>query len=51
MLSESLVGPLAPQIESYDEQITQREGLSETEKRTLIDDIKALALRSVAGTV
>ena len=51
MLSEALVGPLAPQIESYDEQISQREALSEAEKRALIEEIKALALRSVAGTV
>lgn len=51
MLSESLVGPLAPQIESYDEQITQREALTEKEKRALIDSLKALALRSVAGIV
>jgi AcrR family transcriptional regulator len=51
MLSESLVGPLAPQIESYDEQITQREALTESEKRALIDSLKALALRSVAGIV
>lgn len=51
MLSESLVGPLAPQIESYDEQITQREALTEKEKRALIDSLKALALRSVSGIV
>lgn len=51
MLSESLVGPLAPQIESYDEQITQREALTKDEQRDLIEHLKALALRSVAGTV
>jgi len=49
MLSESLVGPLAPQIESYDEQISQREALTEEEKNALLSNIKALALRSVAG--
>jgi len=51
MLSESLVGPLAPQYDSYDEQISQREALSKSEKRALIESLKALALRSVAGIV
>lgn len=51
MLSESLVGPLAPEMESYEEQIGQRESLSDEETRSLIEDIKALALRSVAGTL
>jgi len=51
MLSEALVGPLAPQIESYEEQINQREALSLEDRQSLIENIKALALRSVAGTL
>jgi len=51
ILSEALVGPLAPQLESYEEQVGQREALTEEEKQTLIREIKALALRSVAGRV
>ncbi|NVK38029.1 MAG: TetR/AcrR family transcriptional regulator [Gammaproteobacteria bacterium] len=51
MLSEALVGPLAPQVESTGEQLVHPTSLSDTEKATLIEQIKALALRSVAGTV
>lgn len=51
ILSEALVGPLAPQLQSYEAQVGQREALTEEEKLTLIREIKSLALRSVAGTV
>ncbi|GAA6136139.1 TetR/AcrR family transcriptional regulator [Oceaniserpentilla sp. 4NH20-0058] len=51
MLSEALVGPLAPQMVTYEEQVGQREALSEEEKLTLIREIKSLALRAVAGRV
>lgn len=51
MLSEALVGPLAPQVENSGEALLQRAFITDAEKATLIEEIKALALRSVAGTM
>lgn len=47
MLAESLVGPLAPKAQSFDEQLTEREQFSVEQKQTLLDEITALCLRAV----
>lgn len=47
MLAESMVGPLAPTVGSYEEQIEDRVAVSEDVKDHLIKEITALALRTV----
>lgn len=49
MLAEALVGPLGPQISSYEEQLDERAALTEQEQTHLINEISALALRCVGG--
>ncbi len=51
MLSEALVGPLAPQVETAEEPVLHHGAITDAEKAILIEEIKALALRSVAGAV
>lgn len=51
MLAEALVGPLAPEAMSYEEQLTERESLTEEHKQQLVKAITALSLRAVGVQV
>ncbi len=47
ILSEALVGPLAPHASTYEEQVSERESLSDDQQAGLLKSITALALRAV----
>ncbi len=50
MLAESLVGPLSPQLSSVQEQVSERETLTEADKSELLNEILAMALRAVEAS-
>lgn len=51
MLAEALVGPLAPEAMSYEEQLNERESLTQEHKQQLVKAITALSLRAVGANM
>ena len=49
LLTEALVGPLAPHADTFEGQLGERESLSVQEKNALLSDITQLALRAVGS--
>jgi len=49
LLTEALVGPLAPHADAFDEKLAERESLSIHDKEVLLAEIIQLALRAVGS--
>lgn len=49
LLTEALVGPLAPHADTFDHQVGERESLSVHDKEILLKEISQLALRAVGS--